>query len=107
MNRLPPPENYWIACERVRCLEALFDASVTSAGRTTEHNLGVGGHEWSKHQVCYGCNGWDLEPDDPSLRDDLADAASRLGFWVEPEEDHVHLQALPPGRGSPAPVVPT
>lgn len=99
-ERLPPPETYAVACERIRCLCALYSASETSGGRTRAHNLAVGGDPLSKHQLAYGCCGWDLVPDKPVRRTELANAARVLGFFVQVEGDHVHLQSIAPGPGS-------
>ena len=100
IQRLPIPESYAVACERVRCLCALFDASVTSGVRTKTRNAAVGGADFSKHQITYGGMGWDLVCDRPVRRTDLANAARTLGFLVQVEGDHVHLQALHPGPGA-------
>lgn len=106
IERLPPPENHWVAVERIRCLQALYQASVTSGGRTEVRNAAVGGHPYSKHQICYGCNAWDLVPNDLAKMPELGQAARLLGFWAEVEADHVHCQSLPAGPGTPAsPVV--
>ena len=99
-DRLPLPESYAVACERVRCLCALYRASVTSSCRTRQRNQRVGGSINSKHQPMFGFMAWDLVPDQWTERRELANAARMLGFRVEVESDHVHLQALPPGPGS-------
>lgn len=100
VQRLPPPESYAVAGERVRCLCALYNASITSNGRTIKRNAQVGGDEFSKHQIHFGLNAWDLVPDRLADIPRLADAARTLGFWEKVKEDHVHLQSLPPGPDS-------
>jgi len=100
VQRLPIPESYAVAGERVRCLCALFDASVTSHVRTKKRNAAVGGADLSKHQITYGGMAWDLVCDRPVRRNDMANAARTLGFCVQVEGDHVHLQALAPSPGA-------
>lgn len=97
INRLPPPETFAVGAERVRCLCALYNASQSSGPRTTLRNAQVGGHENSKHQISWGGVGWDLVPDRLADMPRLSQAARLLGFWVEVEEDHVHLQSIRPG----------
>ena len=99
-NRLPLPESYAVAGERIRCLCALYHASVTSHCRTRQRNERVGGSINSKHQTCFGYMAWDLVPDQWTERRELANAARVLGFRVQVESDHVHVQALPPGPHS-------
>ena len=100
VQRLPPPESYAVAGERVRCLCALYNASITSNGRTIKRNAQVGGDEFSKHLIAFGCAAWDLVPDRMADMPRVADAARTLGFWVKVEGDHVHVQALAPGPDS-------
>jgi hypothetical protein len=102
IERLPSPETYAVASERIRCLCALFDASVTSNARTVKRNNlpHIKGADLSKHLISFGCNAWDLVCDKPVRRTELANAARNLGFWVQIEADHVHLQSLAPGPGA-------
>jgi hypothetical protein len=101
-NQLPLPETYGVACERIRCLCALYDASVTSNLRTELRNSlpRIKGSPNSKHQISFGGCGWDLVPDQWTERRPMAQAARKLGFKVQVEDDHVHLQSLPPTEGS-------
>ena len=99
-DRLPLPDSYACASERIRCLCALYEASETSGARTRKRNEKVGGNINSKHQIMFGCMAWDLVPDDPRRNRSLGMAARTLGFKAEVESDHVHLQALPPGPGT-------
>jgi hypothetical protein len=92
-GHLPRP-TFLEASERIRCLCALYSASVTSGARTAKRNADVGGSDTSKHQLEYGALGWDLVPDEPGDAGPLTQAARILGFKVQPEGDHVHLQAL-------------
>ena len=71
----------------------LTGASVTSWGRTTEHNLNVGGVTYSSHRFWLGC---DLVYDEPTLLSMTArmETARRLGLRVIIEGDHDHLQPL-------------
>lgn len=96
-DRLPPPETYGVACERIRCLAALHNCSVTSNARTEARNRKVGGRAASKHLIEWGCCGWDLVPDDRAEVVYLVTHARLFGFWVKVEEDHVHLQSIEPG----------
>ena len=97
MSKLPPPENYAVACERIRCLCALHDCSITSNARTEIRNRRVGGRSASKHLIEWGCCGWDLVPDNRDEVIYLVENARRFGFWLKVEEDHVHLQSIEPG----------
>jgi len=99
MEKLPPPESYAVAGERIRCLCALHRASVTSHVRTKARNAAVGGAELSKHQLEYGAMAWDLVPDHQPDMLDLVRNARVLGFWALNEGDHAHLQALAPSGG--------
>jgi hypothetical protein len=100
VQRLPPPESYAVAGERIRCLCALYNASVTSHGRTIKRNAQIGGDSESKHQIHFGLSGWDLVADRIADAPRLADSARTLGFWVLVEDDHVHVQSLAPGPDS-------
>ena len=102
VERLPAPETYGVACERIRCICALHSCSVTSNARTHRRNNRVGGRSQSKHQIPWGCCGWDLVPDDMSEMPEVAATARVFGFWCKVESDHVHLQSIAPG--SPVPV---
>lgn len=101
-NALPPPVTFAEAGERVRCLCAIFNASETSGGRTVARNAAVNGAKTSKHLISRGCLGWDLVPDDPANKTYLADCAKLLGFYVEVEDNHVHLQSVPPDPAPPS-----
>ena len=101
-DRLPQPETYGVACERIRCLCALYSASVTSNARTVKRNNlpHIKGSEISKHLIDFGCNAWDLVPDRLTDLNRLGDSARILGFYVTVKRDHVHTQSLPPGPDS-------
>lgn len=100
--RLTPPESYACFCERVRCLQALFDASVTGGGRTFKRNAAVGGMALSKHQIEFGCMAVDMAVDDGALSDlvELHNAAERIGMWAEVNaaKQIVHIQGVAPGE---------
>lgn len=75
----------------VRQYRFRFAASVTSAGRTVEHNTAVGGVARSAHLFDVGA---DLVYDAmPALGECLA-VGERLGLRVIREGDHDHLQPL-------------
>ena len=101
-ERLPPPENYAVAGERIRCLQALHSASVTSNGRGEARNARVGGHENSKHLILWGCNAWDLSPEKAGDVVKLAADARLFGFWVKTYDTYIHAQSISPG--APVPV---
>ena len=102
MIALPPPDSFACFMERIRCLQVLYSASVTSGGRTELRNATVGGNRMSKHKITFGCMGIDLVPDNilqPEVRSELVITAKKFGMWAKDEEDHVHVQGLPPGEG--------
>lgn len=98
--RLPAPDSYACFQERVRCLQALFLASVTGGGRTVSRNTHVKGADLSKHLIEFGCMGADLAPDDPKKLQALHDAAEVVGLWAEVEANKgiVHVQGVAPGE---------
>ena len=73
----------------------LFDASVTSGIRTKQRNRLVGGADKSRHQIPYGGKALDLVPDDPNRKEELAEAARKLGLIALIEEAHVHVHDFP------------
>lgn len=101
MTTLPPPDSFACFMERIRCLQILFLASETSGGRTLFRNTHVGGNRNSKHKLEFGCMAADLVPDEmwPSVREEMVETAKKFGLWAKDEEDHVHVQGLPPGEG--------
>lgn len=103
MNNLPPPVHYFEFIERIRCLCALHDASVTSGPRTVYRNRHVGGHVQSRHLVSRGGMATDLVLDDMSdaARSALVDDAIALGLLPLDEADHVHIQGSRPGTTNP------
>lgn len=66
--------------------------------RTTVHNRAVGGHPHSPHLLGIAA---DLIPDinTPRVRNAIVLDANRLGLWALAEEDHVHVQGVPPLPG--------
>lgn len=66
-----------------------FHASVTSYGRTVDHNTAVGGHPHSKHLTWLAA---DVVYDDKPALADRRVYAMTLGIAVVPESDHDHLQ---------------
>lgn len=100
MIALPPPDSFACFMERVRCLQVLYEASVTSGGRSSLRNSKVGGNRLSKHKIEFGCMAVDLVPNDmwPEVRKEMVITANKFGMWAEDEEDHVHVQGLLPGE---------
>ncbi len=78
-----------------RNLCQLFDASVTSGIRTRQRNSLVGGADESRHQIPYGGKALDLVLDDTNRKDELAEAARKLGLFALVESDHVHVHDFP------------
>ena len=101
MTQLPPPDSFACYAERIRCLQALHSAAGTSWGRTENRNTRVGGHKWSKHLLIFGMMGTDLVPDvfTPARLIAMKQDAETLGLWAKIEDDHLHVQGLPPGEG--------
>jgi hypothetical protein len=76
--------------EAVRAYCLIHGGSVTSWGRTTEHNAKVGGVPGSAHRFFLGL---DVVYDAPAPHDHTRDSdAARLGLLVIHEGDHDHLQ---------------
>lgn len=96
-DELPRPASFAEFLERVRCLCALYHASMTSCARTDTRNARVGGNAASKHRLAMGAWAADLVCDAPELTGILADSARALGLVVEIESDHVHVQGIPAG----------
>lgn len=89
------PLDFWQA---LTAYCALVGGSVTSYGRTQEHNARVGGVPLSGHLFWLAA---DVVYDDATRARALprADFARRLGLRLIAESDHDHLQpwAWPPG----------
>ena len=75
----------------------LTGASVTSWGRTAEHNAKVGGVPFSAHRFWVGLDVVydDLHP----VESTRVEIARRLGLTLIPEGDHDHLQPLDWSKG--------
>lgn len=69
----------------------LTDGSVTSYGRSWQHNLDVGGVGGSAHLFWLAADVKNTMSLLPAAR---ADIARRLGLWLLVERDHDHLQPL-------------
>jgi len=88
---LPRPEGFEFF-ERIRCLCALYSASVTSWGRTDARNKMVGGGEASYHRIRRGMLAVDLVLDDMTQSKLLVEAGRKLGLDMIDEGDHVHAE---------------
>ena len=96
-NALPAPITLVEFAERIRCVCALYDCTVTSWCRTEDRNAAVGGADASKHRLATGSLAVDLVLDDASVKSEMLEGVKRLGMrWLD-EGDHIHVQALPPG----------
>ena len=69
---------------------ALTGGSITSAFRTTVHNVAVGGVKYSAHRFGVG---FDVTYDGITPADG-AEIARRVGLYLYREGDHDHLQPL-------------
>jgi hypothetical protein len=100
MMRLSPPTGIAEFMERVRCLCAIYDGSITSWGRTEARNRQVGGARTSKHQWKYGGMAVDviLTSMETDNRADFVRDARSVGLWVLDETDHIHVQGMAPGE---------
>ncbi len=91
-NSLPSPRSAAEFLERVRCLAALFDCSVTSSLRTDARNAKVGGSPTSWHRIARGGLGADLVPDVFARLEEVCAAGRRLGLDMVNEGDHAHAE---------------
>ncbi len=66
-----------------------FDFSVTSWGRTADHNAKVGGQPASQHLQFTGC---DLVFDEKNDIAKFIARASQFGLFCLDEGDHIHVQ---------------
>ncbi len=77
--------------DALRAYCAALGASVTSYGRTTAHNVTVGGVKYSAHRAWLAADVvYDVIP--PEL--DRQQLARRLGLLLVVEGDHDHLQPI-------------
>ena len=93
-NHLPPPTTYAEFKERMRCLRALHNGSVTSEGRSQTRNESVGGVPTSYHLTARGGLAEDVVLDrmtEPAKTAFIRDAMC-LGIRALDEGDHVHTQ---------------
>jgi hypothetical protein len=98
-NQLPPPASLCEFTQRLLCLCALHDASVSSWARSEGHNTYVGGAATSAHRLGRGAWGADVVLDrmgDPECVSAFCRDAKKLGLRYLDETDHIHLQGLPP-----------
>lgn len=80
------PLDFW---DVLRLWCAIFDASVTSYGRTQKRNADVGGVAQSPHRYWVAADVvYDVPPTDASV----SIHAHRLGLKVIRADDHDHLQ---------------
>ena len=95
---LPPPKTLAEFHERLRCIAALHQMSVTSGGRTEQRNRKVGGVSNSWHRWRRGGMAADMYPDDAEridIGERIANAAvdaQVLGFDAIVHETYLHLE---------------
>lgn len=91
---LKPPDTYAEFMERVRCLCAWYNGSVTSGIRSTKRNKKVGGVDKSYHRLERGGMAVDIVLDSMNVanRTEFVVASRCLGFRALDEGDHIHLQ---------------
>jgi hypothetical protein len=98
-NQLPPPASLCEFIQRVLCLCAIHDASVSSWVRSEGHNTYVGGSPNSAHRISRGAFAADVVLDmhgDPEKISNLCQDAKKLGLRYLDEIDHIHLQGVAP-----------
>ncbi|MGH8908597.1 MAG: D-Ala-D-Ala carboxypeptidase family metallohydrolase [Egibacteraceae bacterium] len=79
-----------------RVYRGLTRSSITSAGRTAQHNEDVGGVKYSAHQVDLAA---DVQYDEQLDEEYCRQLASRLHLRLVREGDHDHLEPLDWRRG--------
>jgi peptidase M15-like protein len=77
---------------RVVLLAAQFDFSVTSWGRTAQHNKAVGGNPLSRHLDFCAC---DVILDKPEDQTSFLAQCVKNDLHYKQEGDHIHLQDRP------------
>ena len=97
---LPPPDFHEFI-ERVRVLGELYGLSITSWGRTDQHNKNVRGHENSWHRWGRGGCACDLQTDltGDAAKEQLEQAAGtarKLGMDAVVYAVHVHVEPADP-----------
>jgi hypothetical protein len=90
------PAEFDAACRRLE--DACPDLSQTSGKRTEERNARVGGNPLSKHTVGMARDYVTNEGVSHGRYMAVGAMARVLGLWFEIEDDHIHVQGLPPGE---------
>jgi Peptidase M15 len=82
--------------DTVFVLSTDFKFSITSWGRTVDHNKAVGGVANSRHVEFLAV---DCVLDDPTQKDAFMEAAVKAELQALDDKDHVHLQWPRDGQG--------